>query len=201
MTENRAEERSGGDTHRRACAAIRRAVERVHRVILGGPADEIERGRFALQDDEFIRQVRDWLAGVRSASALRWQANEAWHHAYRHYLASVVGSRASTESGRAAGQCGYRILAVEFQVLFGRVVSTYPSIVCGDCTDESSPDLELVAMLCVVPETVRRDPRFVPRLLGAAARLAANAPKLLDDDARDYLAELARIASASRMMS
>lgn len=191
MSDNCYEE-DGSGAHRRACAVLRATLERAQRTILGEGAKDVAPIRAPQCDDEFIVEVRSWIAAVRDASRRGWDAKDAWHNAYRHYLSCVVGPRARTELGRAAGQCGYRMLAREFSVLFGRPTSSYP-MVCEHCHDSTSRDADLVAMFCAIPVRLQRDPRLVSRLLGLAARLACADPRLLDRAAGEHLAELQRV--------
>ena len=181
-----------------ACQLIRDCIEAVRwplqqnaatAPIPIGPRSRIE---------EFRCDVHSWLSSVRNATGKGWHPDDAWHYAFRHHLTLIVGPNARSALGRAAGQEGHRMLALEFRALFGRDVPPQPPSIlsASEETESQSAERELVATFHALPVNLRRDDRIVPRLLGVVARLLADRPQQWNSEATGHLRLLQRLAAA-----
>ena len=181
-----------------ACQLIRDCIEAVRwplqqdaatAPIPLGPRSRIE---------EFRCDVQSWLNSARKASGKGWHPDDAWHYAFRHHLALIVGPHARSALGRAAGHDGHRMLALEFRALFGRDAPSQPPslLTAFEEAESQRAERELVATFHALPVSLRRDDRIVPRLLGVVARLLADRPQQWNSEATGHLRMLQRLAAA-----
>jgi hypothetical protein len=148
--------------------------------------------------EEFSYDVRSWLTSVRNASGKGWRPDDAWHYAFRQHLALIVGPNARSPLGRAAGQEGHRMLALEFRALFGRVDPPQPPSILNASEEAESQrvERELVATFHALPDRLRQDKRLVPRLLGVVVRIATKVPQgLLNAESAGHLSRLQQLTA------
>jgi hypothetical protein len=181
-----------------ACGLIRDCIDAVRWPAQSGPAPSQVPfpPKPRTSAEQFLFDVRAWLHAARRASGKGWHPDDAWLYAFKPHLALLVGPTAHTALGRAAGQEGHRMLALEFRVLFGRVVPPQAPTLLGlaDESDEQRRDGELVATFQALPERLRLDERLATRLLGITLRIVTSRPERLDDEAAQTIAELQQLA-------
>jgi len=182
-----------------ACGLIRDCIETVRWPATSAPS--LSKDPFpskpSTDAEQFLVDVRAWLEAARCASGKGWHPDDAWLYAFKPHLALIVGPNARTALGRCAGHEGYRMLALEFRILFGRTVPPQAPTLLGlaDETDAQRRAGELAATFHALPECLRRDERIVTRLLGVALRLVTSRPEQLDDEAAQTIAQLQRVAA------